>query len=73
MDLRNRCLIHSSNTIEQVLLSNQVPTSEEDVGDLVLVGFGSKARGFDRFQAMCEGIILKPVQGMQVLTKGVVT
>ena len=66
MNLRNCCSIHSSNIVEQVLLSNQVPTSEEDVSGVVLVGFGSKATDFGRFQAMCEGVILKPVQGKQV-------
>ena len=66
MDLRNRCSIHSSNTIELVPLSGHIPTSEEDFGDVVLVGFGSNPTNFGRFQAMCEGIILKPVQGTQV-------
>lgn len=70
VDLSNRSLKHTSNSVELVQLS--VPTSEEDVGDVVLVGFGSKPTDFGRFQAMCEGIILKPAQGAQVQTKGVI-
>ena len=62
VDLSNRCSMHTSATIEPVPLSNQTPTSEEDVSDVVLVGFGSTPTKFGRFQAMCEGIILKPVQ-----------
>ena len=73
VNLSNRSLTHSSNSIERVTLPVQVPASEEDFGDAVLVGFGSKPTDFGRFQAMCEGIILKPAQGMQVQTKGVIT
>lgn len=68
VDLSNRSLKHTCNSIEPVPLS--VPTSEEDIGDVVLVGFGSNPTDFGRFQAMCEGIILKPAQGKQVQTKG---
>lgn len=65
--------MHPSTSIEPVPLSNQVPTSKEEITDVTLVGFGSKATVVGRFQAVCEGIILKPVQGIQALIKGVVT
>lgn len=64
VDLSNRSLMHASTSIEPVQLSKQVLTSEEDIGDVVLVGFGSKPTDYGRFQAMCEGIFLKSVQGM---------
>ena len=64
VNLRNGSSNHASNSIEPVQLSRPVPTCEEDVGDVVLVGFGSKPTEFGRFQAMCEGIFLKPVQGI---------
>ena len=66
VDLSNRSFIHASNSIEPVPLPHYVPTCEEDVGNVILVGFGSSPTDFGRFQAMCEDIILKPVQGMQV-------
>lgn len=72
VDLSNRSLTHTSNSIEAVTLLVQVPTSDEDSGGVVLVGFGSKPTYVGRFQAMCEGIILKPAQGAQVQTKGVI-
>lgn len=66
VDLSNRCLKNPSNTIEETKLSNEELKSKEDIGDVVLVGFGSRPTDVGRFQAMCEGIILKPVQGIQV-------
>ena len=65
VDLSNRCLTNPSNT-KVVQLSKEDPKAKEDFGDVVLVGFGSKQTDFGRYQAMCEGIILKPVQGTQV-------
>lgn len=66
VNLSNRSLMYPSTSIKPFVLSNRVPRSEEDIGDVVLVGFGSSATGFNRFQAMCEGIFVKLVQGMQV-------
>ena len=66
VNLSNRSWKHATTSIEAIQLSKQVATSAEDVGDVVLVGFGSNATDFGRFQAMCEGIFLKPVQGMRV-------
>ena len=65
VDLSNRCLTNPS-TNQLVQLSKEDPKAEEDIGDVLLVGFGSRRTDFGRFQAMCEGIILKPVQGTQV-------
>lgn len=73
VNLSNRSLTHTSNSIQRVTLPIQVPASEEDVSGVVLVGFGSKPTDFGRFQAMCEGVLLTPAQGMQVQTKGVIT
>ena len=67
VNLSNRSLMHASTSIEPVPLSNQILTSEE-VGDVLLVGFGSKPTDFGRYQAMCEGIFLKSVQGTLVQT-----
>ena len=63
VDLSNRSLMHTPTSIGPVQLSNQIPMSKEDVGDVALVGFGSKTTDIGRYQAMCEGIIL---QGMRV-------
>lgn len=73
VNLSNRSLTHTSNSIQRVTLPIHVPASEEDVSGVVLVGFGSKPTDFGRFQAMCEGVLLTPAQGMQVQTKGVIT
>lgn len=71
VNLSNRSLAYTPNSIERVTLPVQVSTSEED-GSFALVGFGSNPTAYGRFQAMCEGIVLKPAQGMQVQTNGVI-
>lgn len=72
LNLRNRSLSHTSNSTNVVTLSVQEPSSEEDVGDVCLVGFGSTLADSGRYEAVCEGAcILCSTQSTQVHTKGI--
>lgn len=52
VDLKNNS-IHKLFT-----LPPQAPSSEDHVGDVVLVVFGSNPTEFGRYQAVCEGVFL---------------
>ena len=55
--LSNRSRVHNPSGIEKVTLQVREPTSEDDVGDVILVAFGRRtSEGF--YQAVCEGILL---------------
>ena len=58
VNLSNRTVHYASNSIKPVNLPVQDPSSEEDVGGVVLVGFGSNPLAYGRYQAFCEGILL---------------
>lgn len=58
VNLSNNSIRHTPNSIKLITLPVQTPSSEEDVGDVLLVVFGSKPTGFGRYQAVCEGVVL---------------
>ncbi|XP_067051377.1 caspase-3-like isoform X2 [Acropora muricata] len=52
---------YQDSSIQVVELSIRKPRSEEDVGDLILVSFGSKPTDQGCYWATCEGILLSEV------------
>ncbi|KAL9978331.1 hypothetical protein ACROYT_G015831 [Oculina patagonica] len=54
-----------------VIVTQLDPVSEEDVGDVVLVGFESEPAENGTYQAFCEGILLRTAQSTQVHTEGI--
>ncbi|XP_078368668.1 uncharacterized protein LOC144652516 isoform X2 [Oculina patagonica] len=71
VNLSNHSVIHGPNLTEPIILPVQDPVSEEDVGDVVLVGFESEPAENGTYQAFCEGILLRTAQSTQVHTEGI--
>ncbi len=57
VSLSNRSAKDTSDPTKLVTLPVQDPSSEEDVGAVILVGFGSNPMKNGRYQAVCEGIL----------------
>ena len=55
---RSRGMFKQSHLKELVLPVNE-PTSEDDVGDVILVSFSTCKTFQDNYQAICEGILLR--------------
>ncbi|KAL9971086.1 hypothetical protein ACROYT_G023572 [Oculina patagonica] len=62
--LSNRCASHTSDPTKLVTLPVQDPSSEEDVGAVILVGFGTNPMKNGRYQAVCEGILCEECPGL---------
>ena len=48
---------HQNGTIEVVRLPFRAPSSEDDVGDVILLAFGSKRTFQSKYEAICAGIL----------------
>lgn len=72
INLSNRSVVHTQNSIEPLVLPVKYPSSNGDVGDVILVGFGpNPLTAFGRYQGLCEGILLNSARGKQAHTKGI--
>ena len=58
LNLSNRCGNYQQSSIEAVKLPVQETFPGNSVGDVALIGFGTKKTGNDKYQAVCEGILL---------------
>ena len=59
IDFNNRSRQHNHSGIECVPLPVQVPVTEDDVGDAILVFFSSTLCALNNYQAICEGLLLR--------------
>ena len=60
INLNNRSRgMFKQSTLEEILLPVNEPTSEDDVGDVILVSFGTCRTSQDNYQAICEAILLR--------------
>ena len=57
---------HQNRTIEAVRLPFRAPSSEDDVGDVILCAFGNKATFQFKYEAICEGILLSSHQTQDI-------
>lgn len=59
INLNNRSRgLYKQSIINELSLPVNEPTSEEDVGDVILVSFGTRTSQ-DNYQAICEAILLR--------------
>lgn len=59
INLNNRSRgLYKQSIIDKLTLPVSKPLSEDDVGDVILVSFGTRTSQ-DNYQAICEGILLR--------------